>query len=288
MADIFSGAYTSNGGRGGLGSGGGGDKSSHGVDELHGLTWQGDHGLEDSGSGISSSGISSSGGGGDISPRRRSYLWKRPTTKHGAGITSGGGQSGASTNSLLRPKSAGAAASASASASVAAAEPAATAATAALETGVTNELFDGSFFTDRREDQGAAAALGVDVGERGEGSPSAAATAVAAVVPATGGEAGEDIPERAMMGGGGGGSSGAVQLMGGITDGGQGHRFRVRGASFLDDGLEVSQLCLVKRRVLCSYCCDYLSVRMWVLRYLSCTKELRGTSERSSGRGAFT
>lgn len=226
MADIFSGAYTSNGGRGGLGSGGGVDKSSHGVEELHGLTWQGNQELEDSGSGVSVS-----GGGGDISPRRRSYLWKRPTTKHGAGITSGGGQSAASTNSLLRPKSAGAEASAAA-----AAEPVAP---AALEAGVPNELFDGSFFADRREDQGAAAAQGVDVGERGEGAaPLPPPPAGAAVVPAAGREGGEGSPGRVMMGGGGGGG-GAVQLMSGITDGGEDHRFRVRGASFLDDGLEV-------------------------------------------------
>eukprot|EP00752_Nemacystus_decipiens_P008027 g7173.t1 len=213
MADIFSGAYTSNGSRGGLGGGAGGDKSSHGVEELNGLTWQHDHEFEDSGSGVSGS-----GGGGALSPRRRSYLWKRPTTKAGAGGSSGVGPSGASGNSLLRPKSAGAT-------SAAAAEPTAS---AALETGVTNELFDGSFFTDRREDQGAAEAQGVDLGERGEGA--------ALSPPAAGREGGKDSPGRTVMGAGGGS---AVQLISGVTDGGEDHRFRVRGSSFLDDGLEI-------------------------------------------------
>eukprot|EP00903_Cladosiphon_okamuranus_P008564 g8218.t1 len=208
MTDIFSDAYTSNGGRGGLGSSGGGDKSSHGVQELNGLTWQGDQELEDS-----LNGKSGSGGGGDISPRRRSYLWKRPTGKPGAGSTAGVGN-------LLRPNSAGA-----------------TATTAGQENGVSNELFDGSFFRDRREDQGMTPAATGIVGEsdKGGATPAPPTSSFAA------GEGGKESPGRAMMGGsvGGGGSAGTVQLMGGITDGGEDHQFRVRGASFLDDGLEV-------------------------------------------------
>lgn len=237
MADIFSGAYTSNGSGGGLGSGSGGDKSSHGVEELNGLTWQGDHGFDDSGSGISGSGginssggMSSSGGGGDMSPRRRSYLWKRPTSKPSAGITTGAGQNGTSSNSLFRPKSAAATATG-------VAQPVAP---AALDTGVANELFDASFYADRREDQGAAS-VGGGAGERGEGG-AALPTAVAAV------ESEEGSPRRAMLGGGGG----AVQLIAGITDGGEDHRFRVRGASFLDDGLEVRNIKVVRASSLLS------------------------------------
>lgn len=230
MADIFSGAYSSNGG------GGAGNKSSHRVEELNGLTWQGGRGLEDSGSGISGrSGMSNGGGGGELSPHRRSYLWKRPTTKPGAGNAIGGGQSGASASSLLGAKSAGSTASAVAG-------QAGPATPAALETGVTNELFDGSFFADRREDQGAAAAFGAGVGEKGEDATSPPA-AVAAVT-AAGREGGEGSLRRAMVKGGG-----AVHVVGGITDGGDEHRFRVRGASFLDDGLEVRKWCLLLRRV---------------------------------------
>lgn len=242
MADIFSGAYTSNGSRGGVGSGGGGDKSSHGVQELNGLTWQGDHELEDSRIGMSGS---AGGGGGDISPRRRSYLWKRPTAKPGAGTTVDRGQSDASSNDLVRPNSAGA-----------------TATAAAQEAGVTNELLDGSFFVDKREDQGTAASV---VGESGEGgAPPAPPPSFAAV------EGGEDSPGRAMMGGGGGG--GTVQLMGGIADGGEDHQFRVRGASFLDDGLEVrkSKSCLLVDRV-CLQCTGLLvSCLFWVCVLCCC------------------
>ncbi|CAM9234424.1 unnamed protein product [Pylaiella littoralis] len=238
---------------GGGGGGGGGFVNDDG--DLNGLTWQGDDGYNDSGSGISGSGMSLSGSGGNgagggggvaedgtASPRRRSYLWKRPISKPGGGGGggSGGGQSGVpgSGNGLLRAKS-DAATAGLVAAGTADGQP---------ESSVVKAMFDGS--SDQRPCSGPVSEKGAEGkgvamlgGAPGGGSESAPATAAAAAAAAAAGrgESGEGPPGLAVPSGGngnGGGGGGAVQTAG-ITDGGEGHRFKVRGASFLSDGVEV-------------------------------------------------
>ncbi|CAN0084047.1 unnamed protein product [Ectocarpus sp. 6 AP-2014] len=243
MADIFSGAHLGNGnGNGGAGSVSAGRGGGDG--EMDGLTWQAHDGIDDSG-GISSSGgagigssgggeTSSSGGGGasGLSPRRKSYLWKRPTAKTGGDGGGGGVQSYTSAGAILRPR-----------------PDAETVTVAPQETGGDGAaaLLDGrpsvSGHADGGEARRAAGTVPGDVLHQGSGAADAAAAATAAAVAGSlenGGRNRVDLSGRAARSGdAGGGGGGGVELLAGVKDGGDGHRFRVRGASFLADGREV-------------------------------------------------
>ncbi|CAM9866235.1 unnamed protein product [Ectocarpus sp. 13 AM-2016] len=249
MADVFSGAHLGNGS--GNGNGGAGSASAGrggGDGEMNGLTWQAHDGIDDSG-GVSSSGgggiessgggeTSSSGGGGarGLSPRRKSYLWKRPTAKPGGDGGGGGVQSYASAGAILRPRP---------DAETVTVVPQETAAAAAAAAA----LLDGRTSVSGHADGGearrpsAAGTVPGDVPQQGSGAADAAAAATAAAVTGDGdneGRNGVDLSGRAARSGdAGGGDGGGVELLAGVKDSGDGHRFRVRGASFLADGREV-------------------------------------------------
>lgn len=224
MAEIFYGAH---------GSGGGGFGNVDG--DLNGLSWQGDDGYDDSGSGVSGSGMSGSGGGGGggageddtISPRRRSYLWKRPTSKPGGG----GGHPGAASsgNGLFRAKSE------TATALVAAATtegPPESGGVKAVSDGSGGQTCSKSLCKTRTDAKGVAV-ISDTLGRVSERSTAA------------GGEGrGGKGPQGLAVPSGGCGAAGVVGGVqtAGITDGGEGHRFMVRGASYLSDGLEVRNL----------------------------------------------
>ncbi|CAM9335095.1 unnamed protein product, partial [Ectocarpus sp. 12 AP-2014] len=249
MADVFSGAHLGNGnGNGGAGSASAGRGGGDG--EMNGLTWQAHDRIDDSG-GVSSSGgggigssgggeTSSGGGGGasGLSPRRKSYLWKRPTAKPGGDGGGGGVQSYASAGAILRPRP---------DAETVTVMPQETGAAAAAAAAAA--LLNGRTSVSGHEDGGearrpsAAGTVPGDVPQQGSGAADAAAAATAAAVTGdgdNGGRNGVDLLGRAARSGdAGGGDGGGVGLLAGVKDGGDGHRFRVRGASFLADGREV-------------------------------------------------
>lgn len=273
MADVFSGGHLGNGsGNGGAGSGGAGRGGGGGDGEMNGLTWQAHDGIDDSGGistsgsggigtsggGISSSGggdMSSSGGGGasGLSPRRKSYLWKRPTAKPGGDGGGGGGgavQSYASAAALLRPRL-----------------DAETVTVASQESGAA-ALLDGRPSASGHADVGAArrpSAAGAMPADAGNGATAAAAATVADGEENAGRDGGDLSGREAQSGDGGGG----VELLAGVKDGGDGHRFRVRAASFLADGREV-RACAVSR----SYpCLSYVYDALQLLRAYLCVRE---------------
>lgn len=258
MADVFSGAYPGNG-NGGAGSGSAGRGDGDG--EMNGLTWQAHDGTDDSGGisisgggGIGSSGggtsssgggdTSSSGGGGasGISPRRKSYLWKRPTAKPGGDGVGGGVQSYASAGAILRPRPE------AEKATVAPQESGGAAAAVLLEV---QPSVPGHADGGEARRPSAAGTVPGDVPREGSGTAAAAATTAAdAGGEENGGRNGVNFSGRAARSGDSGGDcgGGGVELLAGIKDGGDGHRFRVRGASFLTDGREV-------RARVCPGCC---------------------------------
>ncbi|CAM9605762.1 unnamed protein product [Scytosiphon promiscuus] len=222
MVDVLTAAYFDNGSVGRVGDGSVGSFASNGGGgdrEVNDLNWRALDGSEDNSSGIgSTSGGAEEYGTANSPLRRKSYLWKRPTGKLGA---AGGGQGGGSSNVLLRARSVVETA-------------AAAAAIGAQENGLASAPFvnrrgsSGTFFAEKKDETGRAL------------HPTTVVEAAAAGIADRVGEVAENeqpAPENVSQGRGGDG--GGVELAVGVTDGGESHRFKVRGASSASDGLEV-------------------------------------------------
>lgn len=214
MVDVLTAGYFDNGTNTGATGGakmveGFASSGAHSDREVNDLTWQALDGFEDNSSGVGSSSGGAEEYGTASSPlRRKSYLWKRPAGKSSGVGGAAGGQGGVvSSNALLRARSV--------------VETTAAAVAGAHENGLANgnrRGTSGAFFAERREGIVRALPPSVTAGRAG----------------GTGGvgENEQPGPEKVLQGSG-------VELEVGVTDGGEDHRFKVRGASFALDGLEV-------------------------------------------------